>query len=263
MFNGGFAVARAIWKAVVRFGPVGVPVKLYSVEKDVRLHTHLLHDEDRERLQQRMVCSQEQVAVGRGETVKGYEVDEDRYVVVDPDELDALEPEGSREVEVTEFVDADDVDPRYLDRTYFLGPDNDDQMYVNLARSLEQAGLAGMCRWVMRSKAYLGVLQHRGGLLSLTTHHYADAVVPQESLDFKRVEPSQREKTVARNLVEELTEHFQPEKYRDEYEARLRNLIEQKAQGKEVRLPKPKKPEPTREENLVDVLERSLTALRK
>ncbi|MEN6332941.1 MAG: hypothetical protein ABFE01_01705 [Phycisphaerales bacterium] len=87
--------------------------------------------------------------------------------------------------------------------------------------------------------------------------------MPEESLDFKRVEPSQREKTVARNLVEELTEHFQPEKYHDEYEARLRNLIEQKAQGKEVKLPKPKKPEPKREENLVDVLERSLTALSK
>ena len=182
-------MARAIWKALIRFGPVSVPVKLYSVEKDVRRHTHLLHDEDRERLEQRMVCSQDQTTVGRGETIKGYEIDKDQYVLVDPDELDVLEPEGSREIEVSEFVEAGKVDPRYLDRTYFLGPDQDEQMYVNLARSLEQAGWAGMCRWVMRSKAYLGVLQHRDGLLSLTTHHYADEVVPEEDLEFQRVRP--------------------------------------------------------------------------
>jgi len=256
-------MARAIWKASIRFGPVSVPVKLYSTEKDVRLHSHLLHDEDRERLQQRMVCSQEQTVVGRDETIKGYEIEDDRYVVVDPNELDAFEPEGSREVEVMEFVEAAAVDPRYLDRTYFLGPDRDEQAYANLARSLEQTGLAGMCRWVMRSKAYLGVLQHRAGVLSLTTHHYADEVVPEEALEIQRVKPSHREKAVAGNLVEELAEPFQPEQYHDEYEARLRSYVEQKAQGKEMRLPRPKPPEPTKEQDLVGVLERSLNTLRK
>ena len=257
-------MARAIWKASIRFGPVSVPVKLYSAEKDVRQHTHLLHDEDRRRLEQRMVCSQEETVVGRGQTIKGYEVDDNQYVIVDPDELDALEPEGSREIEITEFVEAGQVDPRYLDRTYFLGPDQDDSMYVNLARSLEESGRAGICRWVMRSKAYIGVLQHRDGLLSLTTHHYADEVVPEEELEIKRVRPSQRERAIARNLVQELTESFEPGKYHDdEYEAKLHDLVEQKAQGKEVKLPRPKKPEPTREQDLVGVLERSLSALRK
>ena len=254
---------RAIWKAFVEFGPVSVPVKLYTAVKDVHPHSHLLHDHDRQRLQQRMVCSREDTAVGREETVKGYEVSENEYVVVEPHELDTLEPEPSRAIRVIEFVEAGQVDPRYLDRTFFLGPDDDEQMYVNLAESLRQTKLAGMCRWAMRDKAYVGVLGQRDGLMSLTTHRYADEVVPEDSLTIKRVEPSGREVTIARNLVQELEQPFQPERYRDEYEAKLRSLIEQKAQGKEVKLPKPKPVAPTKEQDLVGVLERSLNALKR
>lgn len=257
-------MTRAMWKASIRFGPVDVPVKLYPAVMDIRLHAHLLHDADRHRLEQRMVCPAEDVVVDHEETVKGYEINENEYVVVDPAELQVLEPQSSREIEVVEFVDATQVDPRYLDRTYFLGPDDDEQMYVNLAESLNQTELAGMCRWVMRNRAYVGVLRGwQDGLLCLTTHRYADEIVPADSLEVKRVEPSQRESAIATNLVRELEEPFRPEQYHDEHEVKLRNLIEQKARGKEVKLPRPKKPAPTKEEDLVGVLERSLDALRK
>jgi DNA end-binding protein Ku len=256
-------VARAIWKAVLQFGPVQVPVKLYPAVKDTRTHAHLLHDTDRQRLQQRMVCPEDEEVVEPRETVKGYEIKEDEYVVVDFQELDVLEPEASREIEVVEFVDAGHVDPRYLDRTFFLGPDEDESMYVNLAESLHETKLAGMCRWVMRGKSYVGVLLQRDGLLSLITHRYADEIVPADSLEFQQVEPGKKEIAIARNLVEELEEEFHPEQYYDEYEAKLHHLIEQKAQGKEVRLPRPVRPEPTKEEDLVGVLQRSLETLRK
>jgi DNA end-binding protein Ku len=256
-------VARAIWKATIRFGPASVPVKLYPAVKDTRVHSHLIHDTDRQRLQQRMVCSEEDAVVEPRETVKGYEIEENQYVMVESHELDMLEPESSREIEVMEFVDAGHVDPRYLDRTYFLGPDTDEAMYANLAESLAQTKLAGMCRWVMRDKAYVGVLEQRDGLLSLITHRYADEIVPADALEFKRVEPTKKETAIAGNLVEELTEEFRPEQYHDEYEAKLRHLIDEKAQGKEVKLPKPKKPVPTSEEDLVGVLQRSLESLRK
>ncbi len=256
-------MSRAIWKASVRFGPVSVPVKLYPAVVDTRVHSHLLHEVDRQRLQQRMVCPAEDVVVDRAETVKGYEIADNEYVVVHPGELDILQPEASREIEVVEFVDAGHVDPRYLERTYFLGPGDDAQMYVNLAAALEQTKLAGMCRWVMREKAYIGVLESRAGSLRLITHRYADEIVPADALEIRRGEPSLREKTIARRLVEELKEPFQPEQYHDEYEAKLESLVEQKAKGKEVTLPRPRKPEPTREEELARVLERSLDALRK
>jgi DNA end-binding protein Ku len=256
-------VARAIWRALVRFAPVSVPVKLYPAVVDTRVHAHLIHDTDRQRLQQRMVYSEEDTVVDRAETVKGYEVEDNRYVIVEPGELDVLEPHASREIEVVEFVDACHVDPRFLDRTYSLGPDEDEQMYVNLAESLRQTGQAGMCRWVMRDKSYVGVLEQQDGLLSVTTHRDADEVVPADALPIKRIEPSRREKAIARNLVAELVEPFRPEQYHDEYEAKLQSLIDQKAKGKEVKLPRPKKPVPTKEEDLIGVLERSLEALRK
>ena len=255
-------MTRAMWKGSIRFGPVDVPVKLYPAVMDIRLHSHLLHDVDRQRLQERMICPIEDVVVSHEETVKGYEISEKEYVMIDPEELALLEPKASREIEVVEFVDAGQVDPRYLDRTYFLGPDQDEQMYVNLAESLRQTELAGMCRWVMRNKAYVGVLEVQDGLLCLTTHRYADEVVPADSLESKRVEPSPRESAIAMNLVKELEEPFRPEQYRDEYETKLHNLIEQKAKGREIKLPRPKKPAPTREEDLIGVLERSLDALR-
>jgi DNA end-binding protein Ku len=242
---------------------VNVPVKLYPAVVDTRVHAHLIHDTDRQRLQQRMVCPAEDVAVDRDETVKGYEIADNEYVVVHPGELDILQPEASREIEVVEFVDAGRVDPRYLDRTYFLGPDDDEQMYVDLAAGLEKTKLAGMCRWVMRDQSYLGVLASREGLLSLVTHRYAGEIVSAEALEIRRAEPSLREKTIAHRLVEELEEPFQPEQYHDEYEARLQSLVDQKARGRQVALPRAWKPEPTREEDLVKVLEKSLGALKK
>lgn len=256
-------MTRAIWKASIQFGPVSVPVKLYSAAVDTRLHSHLLHDQDRHRLQQTMVCPEDGATVERQQVARGYEIEENEYVLVDPDELDALEPQASRAIEVIQFVEAGGIDPRYLDRTFFLGADDDEQGYANLAESLDQSRLAGMCRWVMRDKAYLGVLQHRDGLLHLTTHRYADEVVSAGSLDIKRVDPSRQEVAIAENLVKELAEPFRPEQYHEEYEAKLRQLIDQKAQGKEVKLPKPKPVVPTKEEDLVGVLERSLDALKR
>jgi DNA end-binding protein Ku len=229
-------MARAIWKAFIQFGPVSVPVKLYTAVRDVRPHSHLLHDRDRQRLQQRMVCSEEATTVARDETVKGYEVSENEYVLVDPHELDVLEPDPSREIRVVEFVESGEVDPRYLDRTFFLGPDGE---------------------------SYVGVLEERDGLLRLMTHRHADEVVPEDSLAIRQAAPSKREVAIARTLVEELQEPFQPERYHDEYEAKLRNLIEQKAQGQEVKLPRPKPVAPTKDEDLVGVLEMSLNALKR
>lgn len=256
-------MARALWKGTIRFGPASVPVKLYTAVRDTRVHSHLIHDADRQRLQQRMVCPQDEAVVDQEQAIKGYEIEEDQYVVVDPRELEVLEPEASRDIEVMEFAGAGKVDARYLDRTYFLGPDRDEPMYVNLAESLKQTGLAGMCRWVMRGRSYVGVLEQRDGLLSLITHRYAEEVVPADSLECKRVEPTKRETTLAKNLVGELTEEFHPEQCHNEYEAKLRSLIDAKAQGKEVRLPKVEKPAPTKEEDLVGVLQRSLEALKK
>lgn len=254
---------RAIWKGSIHFGPVDVPVKLYSAVGDIAIHSRLLHDQDQVPLEQRMVCPEDNSVVGPEETVKGFEITTDEYVVVEPDELDFMEPEGSRQIDAMTFFAVEEIDDRYLDRTYYLGPDNDDQDYVNLAESLNKSGKAAMCQWVMRKKSYIGVLKFTDGILTLTTHRYASEIVSLENFDLEAVTISDKEMRIARNLVTELEEKFVPENYKDEYQLKLQKLIDQKAKGREVKLPALEAVEETKDDKLLSVLEESLASLKQ
>jgi DNA end-binding protein Ku len=252
-----------MWKARVQFGAVDVPVKLYSAVEDIAVHSHLLHDQDYNRLSQRMVCPQDGKAVAPDDIVKGYEIAEGEYVIIEPDELDFLEPQASRQISVTEFVHADDVDPRYLDRTYYLGPDADEQLYVNFAKSLGNTNMAGMCEWVMRKKSYIGVLKFQRGVITLTTHRYASEIVSDDAFKIEKVKLSQKETRIAKNLIAELEEEFHPENYHEQYQAKLQKLIDRKAKGKKVELPALEQIEETDDKHLLNALEKSLDALKK
>lgn len=254
-------MVRAIWKGVIQFGPVRVPVKLYTAVEDTRAHAHLLHDEDQQRLEQRMVCAEEQTAVERDQIVKGYALDQQRYVVLESDELETLTPQSSREIDAIEFVPAGQVDPRYLDRTYYLGPDEQTQQYADLAEGLSKSRLAGVCRWVMRKKPYLGMLECSSSVLSLTTCRYADEVIPEEDLAIPDAALGEKEKKAAQQLIGAMADEFTPEQYTDEYQDKLKELIQQKAEGRAVTLAKPKKIRKTKEENLLSSLESSLAAI--
>jgi DNA end-binding protein Ku len=223
----------------------------------------MLHDQDKVRLQQKMVCRQEEIIVERDEMVKGYQVHPGEYVVVDPDELEELDPQASRDIEVEEFVTLKEIDPRYLDRVYYLGSDSSDQVYVNLAEALKKSKTAGICRWTMRKKSYLGILQNVDGILYLTTHRFRDEVSGTDEYDIPQVKTSKKEKDIAKNLIAELTEPFNPEDYHDEYQAELKKLVQAKAQGKEVELPKVKKKKAAPETDLSAILEKSLSSLKK
>ena len=254
---------HAVWKGRIQFGPVDLPVKLYSALSDIAVHSNLLHDQDSSPLQQKMVCSQDNKVVPPDEYSKGYEISTDQFVIVEPDEFDFLEPQSSRNIQVTEFVDIAQLDDRYLDRTYYLGPDSDDQIYVNFAQSMKNSKLAGLCQWVMRKKSYLGVLIFENDILTLTTHRYADEIIPTDSFKLDDVKISPKELTIAKNLIAELEEKFQPEKYHDEYQAKLQKLIEQKAKGEKIELPALEKIKETDDKQLLDALEKSLKSLKK
>ena len=207
-------MARAIWKGRIQFETVDVPVKLYTAVGDIAVHSHLLHDQDYSRLQQRMVCPEDNVVVPPEETVKGYEIATGEYVVIESDELDFAEPQASRQIEVMEFVEAHEIDDRFLDRTYYLGPDGDEQGYVDLLQSLKETGAAGMCKWVMRRRAYVGVLAAAGDVLTLTMHRYAGEIVPEDAFELEDVDISEKEMQIAERLIHELAETFEPQKYR-------------------------------------------------
>jgi len=254
---------RAIWKGAVRFGPVRVPVKLYTAVEDTRVHANLLHDADRQRLEQRMVCAAEDRAVEREEIVKGYPLDGQHFVEVEAEELEALTPPSSREIEVIDFVPTGQADARYFDRTYYLGPDGQEQNYADLAASLSQSGLAGVCRWVMRKKAYLGLLQCSGQTMSLTTCRYPDEVVSEDDLSIAQASVGEKEQKAALQLIGAMVDDFRPEAYTDEYQDRLKALIDQKARGEEIKIARPAKIHKTKEENLLGTLEGSLAALNR
>lgn len=254
---------RAIWKGQIKFSNADIPVKLYSAVSDIRSHSHLLHDQDNQRLQQKLVCVAQDTVIDRSDTIKGYEISKNEYVLVQPQELENFEPEKSTEIEINEFIDADKLDARYIEKTYYLGPDKSDQIYVNLLESLRKTNLAGICSWAMRKKTYFGILTACDNVLELIVHRHADEIVPEDSFELDKVSISAKEKDIAKKIVSELRGEFKPDEYHDEYQAKLKSLIDKKAKGEKIKMPALKKRKETSDKQLLNALEKSFKALSK
>ncbi len=254
---------RAIWKGVITFGTFAVSVKFHTAVHEERLQFNLLHDNDEVRLQQKMVCPIENQPVPREHQTKGFQVSDYEYVIMEPDELEALEPEAERMIEVMAFTPIDQIDPRYFSRSYLIGADKQERQYALLAEALKSEKSAAICQWVMRKKSYLGALTQSEGLLVMTTLNRYDEIVPVNSLELPSAQVSDKELATAKFLIETLAADFEPEKYQNEYQDRLRNFINLKAQGKKVRLKKPREKKATESEELLSILEASLEKARQ
>ena len=255
--------ARAMWRGVVTLGPISVPVKLHAAVKERRVSFNLLHDQDKARLRQRFYCSAEGVPVEREETVKGYEVDDNRYVIVGQEELAALEPESDRVIDTSRFVETSLVDPRYYERPYYLSPDGQPRMYAALAAALSASGRIGICTWVMRNRAYLGALGVSGQTLHLMTLRYADEVIAAETLGLPDAALSDKELKTAHYLIEQLAEKWDAAQYHDEYTERLRDFLDRKGRGEVITFAKPPEPQATEPANLLSLLQASVEEAKK
>lgn len=249
---------RALWKGSLFFGSANLPVKLHTAIREERIQFHLLHSRDHKKLRQQMVCAYDHKPVPPEEQSKGFELEAGKYIIVDPAELDQAVPEESRMIEVHEFVKSEEIDPVFLDRTYYLEPDNSAEGYALLAGALQELHVAGICTWVMRKRAYLGVLQASGNGLRLHTLRYADEVVPVQSLELDYPPLSEKELDIACDLITKLSGPFQPQKFEDEHQKKLRALIQKKARGEKLLLLPPRKLEPTGPDKLLQALEASL-----
>ncbi|MDX1622862.1 MAG: Ku protein [Gemmatimonadota bacterium] len=248
--------ARAIWKGVIRFGEVSLPVKLYSAVEDRSIHFRLLHEPDLVPVRQRMVHPGTGETVPYEETRRGVET-ERGMVVLDEEDLESLEPESSREIEIVRFVPGGEIDHRWYRRPYWLGPDGTAPEYASLATALEQRGLEGVARWTMRNKEYHGALRVREGRLLLVTLRHAGEVVSMERLEAPSGrEPTDSEMEMAGKLVDALSGEWEPEAYENEYRARVLELVEAKAEGKVVAFEPVRREEP--KESLEEALEASL-----
>ncbi|HMK49845.1 MAG TPA: Ku protein [Thermodesulfovibrionales bacterium] len=248
----------AIWKGEINFGNISVPVKLHTSIREERVMFHLLHKRDHVRLRQQMICAYDRQPVPADDQAKGFEVEEGKYVIVDPEELEETVPESSRVIEVHEFVSTGQISAVFLERVYNLEPDGRSKEYTALAKTLTEMAVQGVCTWTMRKRSYIGALHANGRLLRLSTLRYADEVVPAKALELERFSLSEKEIRIASDLINHLSGAFQPEKFKNEHQKKLQGLIDRKARGEKVVVLRPKRLKPTAPDKLLQALEASL-----
>jgi DNA end-binding protein Ku len=260
-------MARAIWTGAISFGLVTVPVKLYSALDRKSVRFHQLSGKSGVRVAQKRVDPQSGDEIPYADIVKGYEIAPDRYVVVEPGELDALEPKKTKTIEIEEFVELSQIDPVYYDHPYYLAPGpGGAKPYRLLLEAMRETGRVAIARVVIRSKEQLVALRPMGDALGMATMLFADEVLPPERVDeiaeAAQVKTTKREVDVAEQLIDSLAGDFQPHKYSDTYRQQVLALIERKAEGKQIAVqPAPEEvaaPAP----DLMSALKASLDAVR-
>ncbi|HUO73538.1 MAG TPA: Ku protein [Solirubrobacteraceae bacterium] len=262
-------MARAIWSGAISFGLVNVPVKLYSATSPKTVRFNQLNGKTGARIQQKRVDSTTGDEVPFEDIVKGYEITPDRYVMIDPEELDALDPKATRTIDIEEFVDLVEIDPIYYDHNYYLAPTAAGaKAYRLLLDAMREAGKVGIGKVVLRSKQQLCALRAGGtdsDVLTLTTMLFGDEVLGPDRIDelgaLGEAEASERELAMAQQLINSLSSEFEPSKYRDEYRERVLDLIERKAAGEEIAV-QPQAEEPAAAPDLMAALEASLAAVK-
>jgi DNA end-binding protein Ku len=255
---------RSIWGGAISFGLVNVPVKLVSAvsPKDVRFHQ--LDAKSNARVRQKRVSAETGEEISYDDIVKGYEIAPDQYVTITPEELETLDPKKTKSIDIEDFVDLDQIDPVYYERSYYLVPDaGGAKAYALLVQAMKESGMVAIARMVLRTKQYLVALRAVGDVLVIETLYYNDEVVDPDELEGvpHDVDVSDRELKIARQLIESLATEFEPERYTDEYRERVLQLIEQKAEGQEIVL-QPQTEEPAQVVDLMAALEASLEAVK-
>ena len=260
-------MARAIWSGAISFGLVNVPVKLYSATQPKTVRFHQLSGKTGARIRQKRVDPSTGEEVPYEEIVKGYEITPDRYVMIEPEELDSLDPKATKTIDIEEFVDLEEIDPIYYDHSYYLAPTaGGAKAYRLLLDAMRDSGKVGIGRVVLRSKQQLCALRPAEGVMALSTMLFGDEVLAPDRIDeldaVEEAEASQRELTMAQQLIDSLSAEFEPGKFKDEYRERVLDLIERKAAGEEIAV-QPEAEDTGPAPDLMAALEASLAAVKK
>jgi len=229
--------ARAIGTATISFGLVSVPVNLYSSsESKANISFNMLHKKCGTRLKQQYICPKDNEIVTRDQTVKGYEISKDHYVVLTPEELKALEEKATETIDINEFVPLAKVDREFVEKTYYLGPDKGgDRAYRLLAAALDETGRAALGQYAARGQQHLVLLRPLNGVIVMEQLHYADELRPTTEVDVPEGTVKPAELSLAKQLIEQsASDDFVPEKYKDTVRERQLEAIEAKIQGQEI-----------------------------
>ena len=258
-------MARALWSGSISFGLVNVPVQLVSAARDQDLHFHQLHADDKRRLEQRRVCTEEDVEVGWEEVGHGYDRNGKQVVLTD-EELASAEPRKTRTIDIDSFAPLGSIDPIYFDHPYFLVPASDSEgtmrAYRLLVEVMDRKGQVALGRFVMRTKEYLAAIRVREGALSLTTMRFHDEVRSAKQIAPRGKKPARKLVDNAIAIIEELSTEWDPGSYTDCYRKRLEQVIRKKRKGGKIAAPE-QESEPEPAEDLMAALERTLETVKE
>ena len=226
---------RSIWSGSIAFGLVNVPVRLYSAVQEHKLRFHFVHEKDNSPIGYQKICKKEEKPVPEDEIVKAFEFTKGEYVFMEEEDFAAARVEGYKTIDIVDFVPYEDIDPIYFAHTYYVGPDRGaEKTYSLLVKAMENSELAGIAKFVMRDRQYLGALRIRDGVITLEQLYFADEIREVEEIKAARARVSAEELKAAERLIESFTTDWQPEKYKDTYRDELCAVIRAKRKGKEV-----------------------------
>jgi DNA end-binding protein Ku len=253
-------VPRAIWSGSIAFGLVSVPVRMTSAVSEHKLHFNFVHEPDGSPIGYEKVCKKEGKPVDDDEIVKAFEVEKGEWVYMsDEDFAAAAVDEGAKTVDIRAFVPYEEIDPIYFERTYYLEPqEGGEKVYALLARAMEDSGLVGVAKLVMRDRQHLACLRVRDGVITLERMHFADEIRPAKEVTPARARLGKQELAMAKQLVEQFSGSFEPEKFRDTYRDTLCEIIRAKQRGETV--PAPEEPEAEEPVDLMAALRASVDA---
>jgi DNA end-binding protein Ku len=249
---------RSIWNGTITFGLVNVPIKLYTATESKTVSFSEVHVKDGAKIEHRRFCPKENKQVDYDDTVKGYEVSADTYVVLEKDEIKAAAGDRGKVVHLDEFVSAEDIDPVFYEKTYYAGSREAEDAYRLLHEALRKSGRAGIGRFTFHDREYLVAVRALGDVIALHTLRFHDEVVEPDDLelDLGRAKPRPKEVQMAGKLVDSLEEGFDANAYEDSYREAVLDLIKRKARGEEIDLVAEEEPE--QGDDLAAALEASL-----
>lgn len=252
---------RPMWNGMISFGMVNIPVGVFSATHSEKISFHFLHREDMGRIHNKRVCDVCGKEVAYEDLVRGYEYEKGEHVALEEEDFEKVEPENSKTITIMDFVELEEIDPMYFDTPYYLVPGkNADHAYVMLREALKRKEKIGVAKVVFREREHLAAVKAHGRALMLDTMHFADEIRPEEDLKLPKEKANlkERELKLAEQLVDMLTDKFDPEKYKDTYRENLEKLIESKLKGKAAKTKPVRKKATTNVVDIMSVLKKSL-----
>ena len=254
---------RVMWKGAISFGLVTIPVGLYPATEEKTLRFNQLHDEDMGRIKYKRVCSIDGEEVPFEHIVKGYEYEKDKYVILTDEDFDAVPVESTRAIDIVQFVDLEEIDPIYFQKSYYLVPDETGlKAYALLREAMSKDGRVAIAKVAFREKEHLCTLRSKNGIFVLETMFWPDEI---RATDFDVLEKETKirpqEIEMARSLIENLSDEFHPEQFHDEYREAMLQIVDKKISGEEIEVVA--EPEPTKVVDLMEALKASVEQTKK